>query len=233
MTMKKTMSLLAFALVVLAACQAQPRPDASEAVTRPAGDERLSLPEGQRYHVVGKASKIRIVLFPDGPLARMGHPHVIGGNAIGGEIVVADDFAESGLKLEIAVEALEVDRPQWRREEGFDPDMSESAIDDTRENMLSPEQLDAENHPTIVIESVDITGPRWQPDVDVRITLAGVEREITVPVALDHIDYKLTATGRFVIRQSDFGIEPFSAAGGNIRVADEVLIRFRIEAMAR
>lgn len=230
--MKRAAFLLIPVLIVLVACQAQPRPDAAGAVTRPAGNEPVSLPDGRTYQVVGKGSQVRIVLFPDGPLARVGHPHVIGGNAIGGEVVMADEFSDSGLQLEIMVEGLEADRPKWRLEEGFDPDMPESAIERTRKNMLSAGQLDADNHPTILIESVDVTGPRWQPDIDVRITLAGVKRELTVPVALDLIDHRLTATGRFIIRQSDFGIKPFSAAGGNIRVADEILIRFRIEAMA-
>jgi hypothetical protein len=40
----------------------------------------------------------------------------------------------------------------------------------------------------------------------------------------------LTATGRFVFNQSDFGITPFSVAGGNLRVADSLLVRFRVVA---
>lgn len=232
-TMIRILPLTFITLVVLTACQAVPRPDIGDAVSRPASEQEPTLPDGQRYLVLGKQSEVRIVVFPAGALARLGHPHVIGGAVIDGEVVVAEEFGESGLLLTIAVDDLEVDRPDWRQDEGFDPDMSDSAIRDTRENMLSAEQLDVANHPQILIESLQITGPPWQPDIEVRITLAGTARDLTVPVALNIDNHNLTATGRFMILQSDFGIEPFSAAGGRLQVADEVLIRFRINAMAQ
>lgn len=219
-------------LAALAACQAVPRPDAGDQ-SRPAESQVPERPDGRRYEVTGGESDVRIMAYPAGSMARLGHPHVIGGNAISGEVIVTEDFHRSWLHLEIRVDALEVDRAPWRRDEGFDPDMSDSAIADTRENMLSAEQLDAAQHPNIVIESLDLTGPPWQPDIEIRITLAGVQRELTVPVALALDDDRLTATGRLLIRQSDFGIEPFSTAGGSLQVADEVLIRFRIEAEAQ
>lgn len=218
-------------LAALAACQAVPRPDAG-GESRPAESGLPERPDGRRYQVAGDESDVRIIAYPAGSMARLGHPHVIGGNAISGEVIVAENFHRSWLRLEFRVDALEVDRPRWRRDEGFDPDMSESAIADTRENMLSADQLDAAQYPIILIESLAISGPTWQPDIDIRITLAGVQRELTVPVALTLDDDHLTATGRLLIRQSDFGIEPFSAAGGSLRVADELLIRFRIKAQA-
>jgi hypothetical protein len=39
--------------------------------------------------------------------------------------------------------------------------------------------------------------------------------------------------GSFRILQSDFGIEPFSVAGGAIQVADEVAVAFEVRATAR
>jgi polyisoprenoid-binding protein YceI len=226
-------SLLLLAIPVLVGCQAVPKaPEAADAVSRPAGEERPELPEGRRYVVLDGQSEARFVLYPAGTLARLGHPHVIGGAVVSGEIVVAENFHDSGLRLEISVNEFEVDRAQWREDEGFDPEMSDSAIEGTRENMLGEDQLDAANHPLIVVESLGLSGPVWQPDIDARITLAGTARELAVPVALTFNDHDLGATGRFVIRQSDFGITPFSAAGGRLQVADEVLIRFRIVAMA-
>jgi hypothetical protein len=40
------------------------------------------------------------------------------------------------------------------------------------------------------------------------------------------------ARGEFRLRQSEFGITPFSVAGGAIQVADEVGISFEIRAVA-
>ncbi|OOG22197.1 hypothetical protein B1C78_15500 [Thioalkalivibrio denitrificans] len=227
---KATGLLLAAAL--LAACQAVPQPPPGPAESRPADPAPVDLPEGRDYRVVSERSEIRIVLYPAGPLARFGHPHVIGGPVIEGRAVVGEALRQSGLRLQIPVRALEVDRPEWRADEGFEPDMPESAVRDTRDNMLSEAVLHADAHPQILIESVDLRGPSWQPDMDVRITLRGVARELTVPVALSVNDDRLIASGRFVILQSDFGIEPFSAMGGRLQVADAVLIRFRILAVA-
>lgn len=227
------MSLMLLALPLLVGCQATPHaPGSTDTLSRPAGDAPSDLPAGRRYVVLDDQSEARFVVYPAGRLARLGHPHVVGGPVISGEIVLADDFHDSGLKLEIPVDDFEIDRPRWREDEGFDPDMSEAAIEGTRENLLGESQLDAANHPLITIESLGIKGPAWQPDIDVRITLAGTARELTVPVTLNFTDHELSAVGRFVIRQSDFDIEPFSAAGGNLQVADEVLIRFRIVAVA-
>jgi polyisoprenoid-binding protein YceI len=223
------MSLLMLAVIVLAACQAQPRPMAA-GETRAAGDQPIDWPEGQRFMVERDASEVRIVVYPAGSLARFGHPHVIGGAVIDGEVRLAEPFHESALRLRIDLDALEVDRPEWRSEEGFDPDMSSSAIEGTRDNLRSARVLDIERHPEIIIESIGINGPRWQPDIELRIGLRGQSRALTVPVALEIEDQQLTATGRFTLRQSDFDIEPFSAAGGNLQVADDILIRFRIVA---
>ena len=227
----KILSLIVCVLPLLVACQAVPNRDA-DTISRTAKAGELSLPEGRRYIVLHRQSETRFILQPAGALARLGHPHVIGGPVIDGEIRINDDFHRSGLELSIDVSALQIDHPTWRTDEGFDPEMSDSAIEDTRQNMLSAEQLNADNHPFIHIESISVTGPRWQPDIEARITLAGESRELTVPVTLEMDEYNLTAIGRFRIRQSEFGITPFSTAGGSLRVADDVLVRFRIVAMA-
>jgi polyisoprenoid-binding protein YceI len=223
------MSLLMLAVIALAACQAQPRPMAA-GETRAASDQPLDWPDGHRFVVERDYSEVRIVVYPAGSLARFGHPHVIGGAVIDGEVILAEPFHDSALRLRIDLDALEVDRPEWRSDEGFDPDMSSSAIEGTRDNLRSARVLDIERHPAIAIESTGINGPRWQPDIDLRIELRGQARELTVPISLALEDNQLTATGQFSLRQSEFGIEPFSAAGGNLQVADDILIRFRIQA---
>lgn len=233
--MTRGMSLAA-ALALLVACQAPHGPPAGPDLSRPADSARPPAPEaptgGRIYHVTRDDSRLRVVLYPEGPLSRFGHPHVVGGAAVDGWVALTGELHASALRLEVHVADLDVDRPEWRSAEGFDPQMPGSAVADTRRNMLSGAVLDSAAHPRIVIESLGVTGPAWQPDVDVRITLRGVARDLTVPVALNVTDARLIATGRFMIRQSDFGIEPFSAAGGRLRVADRLLIRFRVVARA-
>lgn len=225
--MKFTASIALLALL-LAACAAPVRPPAegvTQAVTQAA---RTVDAVGRQYAVVTEDSELRVLVFADGALARLGHPHVIGGGVISGSIWLAEDFHRSSLELSIDVPAMRVDDPEWRRAEGFDPHMDGDAIAGTGDNMRSPDVLDAERYPQIVIRSVAVSGPQWQPDVTVEITLRGQTRVLTVPVALDIADGTITATGRFRLLQTEFGIEPFSALGGRLRVADEMLVRFRV-----
>ena len=63
-----------------------------------------------------------------------------------------------------------------------------------------------------------------------QISLHGVTREYTVPIALDHSGQRLTATGMLVLRTTAFNMIPFSVLGGGLQVQDEVKIRFRIVA---
>lgn len=190
------------------------------------------LPDGQRFVITPEASELRIVLQADGALARLGHPHVIGGAVIEGVLVIAERWQDSAFQLWLPVDALVVDVPEWREDEGFNPHLEETAIEATRRNMLSEGQLNAASYPFLTVESLKVTGPRWQPDIDVRITVAGQASEWTIPVALDWDTHQLTATGQMQVKLSELGIEPFSALGGRLRVADDIVVRFTIHALA-
>ncbi len=229
--MKPVSTLLSCLIValLLSACQGPPHlPEEPDPDARPpVSPLPESPPPGQRYQVDGTRSEIRIITYPEG---RLGHTHVIGGQALSGEFVVPEDHHALWLSLVIQVDALTVDEPAWRKDEGLDPDMSEHAISGTRDNMLAPGVLNAREFPVISIRAAEASGPPWQSDVPAHITIAGETREIVVPVSVHRSGSTLEATGRFRIRQTSFGIEPFSALGGILRVADEVLIRFRVHA---
>lgn len=231
--MKKLSPAALIVLVLaLAGCRSMPSAPAGVSPARPAEAAATAWPDGRRFTVDSQASRLLLIVRAEGPMARLGHPHVIGGNVISGEVVLAEPFRDSALRLSADVGGLQVDRPDWRAAEGLAPVVDDEDIAGTRRNMLSAELLNARRYPVIRIESIAISGPRWQPDIQARVSLAGETRELTVPVALEFDGPSLTASGRLVIRQSDFGLTPYSAAGGALRVSDEVLIRFRIEAAA-
>ncbi len=52
-------------------------------------------------------------------------------------------------------------------------------------------------------------------------------------MAVKREDDRLRAQGRFAIRQSWFGVEPFSALGGALRVQDWLTVEFDVVARAR
>jgi polyisoprenoid-binding protein YceI len=62
----------------------------------------------------------------------------------------------------------------------------------------------------------------------VNMTLHGVTRRLTVPVRLQVHGSRLVASGSFVLRQSDFGITPYRALGGALRVRDRIDLQFTL-----
>lgn len=217
-------------LALLVGCAAAPQRngDESAAVAWPT----FAAPQAGEsvYRIDAAASKLRIRVDPEGPMARLGHSHIIGGNVLSGIVVLGEGRQGARLDLRLDASALDVDDSQWRAEAGLEADLDQSTVSGTRDNMRGDRVLDVEAHPEISIRSIGVAGPAWLPDVTVRIRLRGQVREVVVPVSVELTDRRLTATGMLELRQSDFGIEPFSTAGGALRVSDRMRIRFRIVA---
>lgn len=186
-------------------------------------------PGGKRYVVDPDASWIRLLVYRDGPLARLGHNHVMTGKARG-EIRVSETAAASGFSIEIPLESLEVDLPLPRSEEGaeFAAEVSDGARQGTRNNMLGEDLLDAAHFPAIHIWSVALDGARSNPEVTARITLRGVSSELKFQAAVVEQPGTLTITASFRVLQTDLGLQPFSILGGAIRVRDAMDIRVRL-----
>jgi hypothetical protein len=169
-------------------------------------------------------------VYRAGALANLGHNHVIQAGSIKGDVYLAPDFKQSGFEMHLPLADLQIDVPAARAVEGpdFAAQPSAAAIEGTRKNMLGAAELDATKFPDLHIRSVSLTGPAWGPDITVRIALHGVERELTLPIALQYDDKQLTVTGAFEFRQTDFDITPLSILGGGLKVADTIKVRFHI-----
>ncbi|MGK7295987.1 MAG: YceI family protein [Candidatus Wenzhouxiangella sp. M2_3B_020] len=218
------------ATILLAACAGQQTIDSDRSPTAWPDFPTASRDETV-YRVDEEESLLLVRVDPAGPMADLGHSHVVGGAVLSGR-VVAGSAGTGRLDLRIDVNALEVDRPEWRRAHGLDPELEASAVEGTESNMKSERVLNAEDHPFVAVRSVDSTGPAWLPEITLRIRLRGRVAEYTVPVALKRGGNRLEAVAAFDARHSDFGLQPFSAAGGALRVADRIRIRVRIVAVA-
>jgi len=223
-------AVLALALLAVTGC-------AGVVVKQPTGPALAPLPPlitagATHYTIRSGLSDIRFLVYRAGPLASFGHNHVIRVSGIRGDVYLNRHFTLSGFAVSLSLAALHVDAPADRAAEGADfaAQPSAAAIAGTTSNMLGPAVLDAAHYPDIRVRSVQLAGPERGPEVTVRITLHGRQHELSVPIALNERGKLLTATGRFDIRQSDFGITPFSIFGGGLQVADVVKVRFRIVA---
>ncbi len=215
--------------VSLSACQT-PLP-AGTATAPSATENPAASLNGKRYIVDTQASEIRLLVYRDGPMARVGHNHVMAGQ-IKGEVSVSDTAAASSFSIEIPVASFEVDAPALRAEEGedFAATVSDQARKGTRDNMLGADVLDAAHYPLIHIESTTLLGPRWNPDVSARITVRGKTSVVRFPAAVFEHNDTLTVIAAFRVLQTDLGMTPYSILGGAVTVRDAIDIRVRLVA---
>lgn len=193
------------------------------------------IPQDARAFEVDPARSVVVILVRRaGPLAKLGHNHVITSGEEAGVVWEGREPEGSGFELSVPIRSLVVDDPVVRAEAGpdFAGEVPQAARDATYQNLLRPEVLDAARYPEIVVRSSSLGGSWSQPVATAEITLKGVTRTIEVPLELERSGPMLTARGTFRIRQTDHGLVPFSVAGGAIQVADEVDIRFEIVATA-
>jgi len=180
-------------------------------------------------------SVVTIIVRRAGPLARLGHDHVITSADETGSVSVGDSPETSSFDVELRVDKLAVDLPDARTAAGaeFATPVPDAAREGTRQNMLRPEVLDGATYPVISLRSLGATGTWADALVRVAVTIKGRETEVSVPVQTQVTAAGLVARGSFEVRQTELGLQPFSVAGGVIQVADTMEIRFVIAADAR
>jgi polyisoprenoid-binding protein YceI len=185
------------------------------------------------YSIDPKSSLLTIKVYRAGRLARYGHNHVISTRNINGRIYIDQDFAKSRIDAYIPVSDLVVDDPSLRAQAGedFSTHLTKEAVDQTRSNMLSERVLDIENHPFLSLSASPVHSNQQQPEMMLRVTIRSKEQTLPHKPELEIGPKTLTASGEFMIRQSDFGIEPFSVMMGALRVQDELSVEYRIKAV--
>lgn len=182
------------------------------------------------YTIRSTGSEVRFLVYRSGPLASFGHNHVIRAAVLHGDVYMNRDFTLSGMILTMPVQEFRVDEPAQRAAEGpdFASQPSDAAISGTLHNMLGPALLDVAHYPDVSVRSVQVGGSRSHPIMVVRISLHGIQRDVRLPIRLAVSGPLLIADGSFEIRQTDFGITPFSILGGGLQVGDAVKIHFHI-----
>ena len=195
-----------------------------------------AIPAGAKaFDIDPRRSIVTIRVYRSGPMAKLGHNHVITSAEEEGVAWRGARPADSGFELKIPVSSLVVDDPAARVAAGadFEGSVPESAREGTQKNLLRAEVLDAAQFPDVTVRAGGLGG-NWQDPVALAdVTLKGVTRRIEVPFDLADAGGTLTARGTFRLRQTEFGMVPFSVAGGAIQVADEVVLGFEIVATAR
>jgi hypothetical protein len=180
---------------------------------------------GPMFAIVPERSVVVIEVHRGGSLARLGHDHVVASHDVRGCIAPAEGRADFYIRLQ----DLAVDEPSLRAAAGFDTQPTPADVAATRENMLS-KVLHADRYPFAEIGIVRIDTVGKAAALEVALTLNGVTRTQRIGAEIEVGADALRVAGQIVVRQSEFGIVPFSILNGAIRVEDPVDVRFDIVA---
>ncbi len=186
---------------------------------------------GKAFKLDPAASSVRIYAFRAGPAARLGHNHVLSAPQFKGYYHLPAAGPSSGrFDLEFRLDQLEIDNESYRSKLGiaFASKLSQDAIDGTRDHMLGEDNLQADRFPFVRVHSVEISGEATRFAARVQIEMHGQTREMWIPLSVEGLPDHLEVAGSFVMRQTDFGAQPYSVMGGLIAVRDEVVIEFKL-----
>lgn len=220
----------------LAACVGRPTaPPASGQLPSPSTAPPPHL--GQPFDIVPGDSLLVVLVYRAGALAAFGHNHVVACRCISGKIFVPLDPAQASFDLRIPVSELTVDDPAMRAAEhsaDFPADISQSAQQAVRHNMLTPAVLGAVQYPDIVLQAEGLQhssdGKPGDITARVLIRLRGEAHSITVPVHYELQANEVVASGELPLAQTDLGLTPFSTLGGALSVRNTLTVRFRLVA---
>jgi polyisoprenoid-binding protein YceI len=181
---------------------------------------------GEAYLVDPAASEVLVQVGKAGLFKFAGHTHEVAAPIAEGRIEAdAVDLSRSSVRLVFQAAALRV---IGRGEPPED-------VPKVQEAMVGPKVLDAPRFAQIVFTSRKVAGKAagaaaYELQVEGELALHGVTRPFTLPVRIDKdASGVLTATGRTVLKQTDFGISPVSVAGV-VNVRNELDLTFRIVA---
>lgn len=177
-------------------------------------------------------SLITVTVRRGGAFARMGHDHVVASRSIEG--FVAPDAGRADFRFRL--DQMTVDETDLRTRAGLTTQPDLDAIAGTRTNMLT-RVLEAERYPLVELHAERPAPADGKDGKDgdhhtlrLTVTLHGVARTLEVPTTIERSAAGLTASGAFILNQSDFGITPMSVLGGAMTVLDPMELAFRIVA---
>ena len=185
------------------------------------------------FRVVPERSSLQLKVYRAGTFAALGHNHVIQ-SRVDGFIYLADDLTNAQADLFVAVAGFVVDDPAARVAAGpdFATQPTTADIEGTRANMLGPKLLDAEKSPFIAVHVAPNHIGEQTTQVMLSIRIRDHVAEVPVNVNWSRSGDELSIHGTFATDHATLGLEPFSALGGALRVADKIDVEVSLVAKA-
>lgn len=191
-----------------------------------------TVPREDVFRIVPSRTKLTVKVYRSGALAALGHNHVIISRELDGFVYLADDMSKARADLFVPVAGFIIDDAAERTAAGpdFATQPGPSDIDGTRANMLGPKLLNAEQWPFLVIHVTPMHVGTDSTQVTLAITVRDHVATVPVDARWRRTGSELTIESDFKVDHATLGLEPFSALGGAMRVADQIDIAVSITA---
>jgi len=178
-----------------------------------------------RFHLSPELSTFTVQAFSEGLLSAFGHDPLIAIKDFSGEVrFTPGTFEHASMEIRINADSL-----------SLATEVKEKDRQDL-ERTMRDEVLETAKYPEVVFQSNNIavsklTQGRSRARVIGERTLHGVTRKNSWVSAEATVgENSLRAQGNFSLKQTDFGIKPYSAAGGTIKLKNELKFSFDIGA---
>ncbi len=180
------------------------------------------------YTIVQSESNFWVFVGKSGLFSALAHDHEIGVKSFGGTVIVPTAGAAGGaLEMQVDAASLVV----------LDKKPSEEDKKKIFTSMHN-EVLESAKYQKIRFKSVSVSDVKQTGNdaysfvVNGDLTLHGVTKRIAIPVAATITPQQIRAAGKYTLKQSDYGIKPYSAAGGTVKVKDDIVVNYDIVAKA-
>lgn len=179
----------------------------------------MALPEGV-YRIGHESGRLMVRTGRTGLGSRAGHDLVIEATSWNGRVSVnRAEPARSSVIVEVGAASLEV-----REGTGGVKPLTDSDRAQIRHNIH--ETLRPSQHPTIAFRSASVRTTDHEVIVDGDLTIMGVTQHAAVRAAVSE---QGRVRGGTTVIQSEWGIKPYSAFLGALRLADKVEIEFEAQ----
>jgi hypothetical protein len=169
----------------------------------------------------------RVYIFVD-KTNNLGHSHGVEGKLKGGQVLLE---SQSTSKLVFDMRSFVADTETARKVFAIEASIDAATVKKVNQNMLGKEILDVQRFPEASLDKATLkkTGKQSAKGLDEYqlegdFTLHGVSRHVVIPCEIEVKDGWHHLRGRFSIRQTDFGIKPYTKAFGAVGIKDELVI---------
>jgi polyisoprenoid-binding protein YceI len=185
-----------------------------------------------RYAIDSQRSQVLVLVYRDGPMAHLGHNHVIAVRELTGSVLMAGEPTQTTFAMDFAVEAMSVDDPTLRASLGpdFQSTVDEAAVAGTRDHMLGAALLNSKQYSRIHLQSLEIRKEADGLHALTSIVVRDVTAQAEIPVSLQNTGDDLMVSGEFDLTHRQLGLSPYSVALGALRVAERMHVQYRLVA---